>query len=404
MYTKRYLEEKVLSINKSFKILYLGGPRQVGKTTLLKHLSKSLKMNYVTLDDLEIREIAQKDPKLFLENYRKPLFIDEIQYAPQLFSYLKIQVDNDDRAGQYWLTGSQHFALMRNVKESLTGRVGILYLLGFSFAEANKIPKIKDEFLIESIQKNPLHVKPIELFEHIIHGSFPASFKITPEERGTFFNSYIQTYLDRDLKDIFNVTKISTFHTFLRLCAARTGQILNYTNLARDCGISVNACREWINILEASMQIFLLQPYYKNFSKRLIKSPKLYFLDTGLATHLVKWKTPETLMNGAMAGAFFETFVVSEIIKSHLYRGQEPPIYYLRDKQGHEVDIVMEKNGKIYPIEIKMGININKEDIKNIEYYRKKLTAIDKGAVITLGKEKYTFDRNNMVIPVTAIN
>ncbi len=404
MYIPRYLEDIILKTHRTFKVLYLGGPRQVGKTTLLSRLAQRLKMRYVSLDDLSARELARQDPELFLQKFPAPLFIDEVQYAPALFPFVKLRVDGTKRNGQYWLTGSQQFSIMKNLQESLAGRVGILSLLGFSAAEEQKIPKVKMPFL--PMQSRNFY-KPTDLqsvFRRIFRGFFPALASRDPPSIEMFFNSYVQTYLDRDLRDIFNISRLSTFHIFLQLCAARTGQILNYSALASDAGVSVHAAREWIHILETSMQIYLLKPYYRNVSKRIIKSPKLYFLDTGLAAFLTKWKSPESLMSGAMAGAFFETYIIGEIIKSYLYRGEEPPIYYFRDKEHHEVDLLIERNNTIYPIEIKIASRINASAVNNMIYFRKKIPNAGNGAVICLAKNQLPIDRMHDVISVGTIS
>ena len=240
-----------------------------------------------------------------------------------------------------------------------------------------------------------------QLFKIIHRGSFPALAKNQNQDLEFFYNSYLQTYLDRDLRDIFGVQKISEFNVFLQLCAARTGQILNLSELARDAGVSVHAAKEWIQILEGTSQIYLLRPYYKNISKRLIKAPKLYFLDTGLAAFLTKWQSPETLFNGAMAGPIFETFVISEIIKSYLFRGKQPPVYYYRDREGREIDLLIEKEGVLTPIEIKKAINITDDDVRHIRYFQKTIkNSSNIGAVICLDKSLKPFDRNIKIVPV----
>ena len=304
MYKKRYLEDVILGLHRTFKVIYLAGPRQVGKTTLLKHLALKFSLNYVSLDDMDARQLAQEDPALFLQRHLPPLFIDEVQYAPQLFSFIKINVDRTNKTGQYWLTGSQQFSIMKNVKESLAGRVGIVNLLGFSLAENEQLKQNKYPFLPGRplVKATALNIR--DLFNQILRGSYPVLSHKKAPVLSAFYNSYLQTYLDRDLRDIFNVAKISDFHKFLSLCAARTGQILNLSDLARDAGISFHAAKEWLGILEASLQVYLLAPYYRNVSKRLIKAPKLYFLDTGLAAYLAKWKTAETLSHGAMAVSY----------------------------------------------------------------------------------------------------
>lgn len=405
MYYKRHLEEHVTVLNRSFKILYIGGPRQVGKTTMLQHIAKLHHMNYVTLDDLTIRRLATNDPELFLATHASPLLIDEVQYAPELFPYLKMHVDTSEKKGQYWLTGSQQFSIMKNVKESLAGRVGILSLLGFSRAEIAREKRTREIFFFsDQLKINKKRPAPLSVFDLMHRGFFPALWKRDAPPWQTFYNSYLQTYVDRDLREMFSVSKISTFHTFLQLCAARTGQILNYSDLARDCGISVHSAIEWLGILENSMLIYLLHPYATNISKRLIKSQKIYFLDTGFAAYLTKWNTPETLEHGAMAGAFFETFVISEIIKSFLYRGEEPPITFFRDKEGHEVDVLIEKNNVLYPVEIKMKASISEQDFAGIEYFRKKYSRAKKGYVVCLSRKNTPFDRNNTIVSYEEIS
>jgi len=403
MYKHRYLEETILKLNKSFKALYVSGPRQAGKTTLLTHLAKKFGVNCISLDDLTVRRLAQEDPELFLERFERPLLIDEVQYAPQLFPYIKMAIDASDKNGQYWLTGSQQFSIMKNVKESLAGRIGIVNLLGFSLAEDMMMPAAKAPFLPRSKPTPGKAVGINKLFNVILRGSFPLLTHKNPPPLEVFYNSYLQTYIDRDLREIFHISKISLFHRFLQLCAARTGQMLNYSDLARDAGVSVHAAKEWIGILEASFQIYLLQPYYKNLSKRVIKAPKLYFLDTGLAAYLTRWKTAETLASGAMSGAFFETFIISEIIKSYWFRGMNAPIYYFRDKEGHEIDLLIENEGSLHPMEIKLSSNIKDSVMKNLFYFRNKYPASGNGGIICTASRNLPIDKINAIYPFTSI-
>lgn len=404
MYIHRYIEDTIREVSRTFKVLYLSGPRQVGKTTTLLHLSRQRKMNYVTLDDLSIRELAQRDPELFLEQYSPPLIIDEVQYAPQLFPTIKLRVDKIKRQGLYWLTGSQQFSVLKGVQESLAGRVGILSLVGLSSAEIDMFPRQKQAFSPDRRQPPGTSKQRSDIFTRILRGSYPRLWERQPPMREIFFNSYIQTYIDRDLRDLFGVTNISAFHRFLQLCAARTGQVLNYSDLARDTGISVHAAREWLSILESTLQIYLVKPFSKNISKRLIKAPRLYFLDTGLAAYLTKWTTADTLEHGPMAGAFFETYVVSEIIKSYLFRGMEPPIWYFRDKEGHEVDILLESKGRIFPIEIKLSQRISEFDLRGIHYLRRLLPSAHRAAFVNTAKTPIVYDRSTVVLPVSAIS
>jgi len=404
MYIKRYLEDTIRALHLSFKILYLGGPRQVGKTTLLRHCGRSRGMAFVSLDDFRLRELARKDPELFLDRYRSPLIIDEVQYAPELLPVLKRRVDERETRGQYWLTGSQQFSSMKHIQESLAGRIAIVTLLGFSSGEIMHIPKKTHPRFLSGTKMKHSRKSTLNVYDRILRGSFPQMWIPHAPELEQFYNSYIQSYIDRDLRELFGVTKISEFHTFLRLCAARTGTMLNYSDLARDAGISVHAAREWISILEATNHIYLLQPYFPNRSKRLIKSPKLYFLDTGLAAFLTRWQSPETIEAGAMAGAFFETHVVGEILKSYLFRGKSAPLYYARDKQGHEVDLVVEDGTALKLFEIKAKATIRDDDVSGLRYFFKKYQNAIRGAVISLSKEWYPFDREIDVLPVDTIN
>ncbi|MDP3917949.1 MAG: ATP-binding protein, partial [Candidatus Woesebacteria bacterium] len=335
-YISRLSEKNIIKASKTFKIVFLGGPRQVGKTTLLKKLSEKENRTYVTLDNLNQRELAKKEPKLFIDQLKLPAIIDEVQYAPELFSVIKEIVDRSDKNGQFWITGSQQFNLIKNIQESLAGRVAILDLLGLSQKEK---PKLKS------------------IFEEIFEGGFPIFQSKDKPDRNTFFNSYIQTYLDRDLSGIFGVSKLSEFNRFIQVCAARTAQVLNISDMARDSDIPVSTAVEWLSILEATKQIFLLRPYFPNITKRIIKSPKLYFVDTGLASYLTKWESPDNLKAGAMSGALFETYVVVEVIKKFINKNKEPFIFYLRDKEGHEVDLVVEENG-LHLIEIKLSASV----------------------------------------------
>ena len=402
MYTPRYIEQTIIDAHKTFKVLYVGGPRQVGKTTTLLHLAKKFGVSYVTFDDLRVRALAQKDTDLFLDSHPAPLLIDEVQYVPELFPALKLRVDKSKKMGQYWLTGSQQFASLRHVQESLAGRVAILSMLGFSSAELARVPRAPQPFTLHA--RRSLRKKPDDIFGAIFRGSFPALWQKNPPSLELFYNSYIQTYLDRDLRDLFGVTKLSEFHTFIQLCAARTGQLLNYSELARDAGISVHAAREWISILESTGQLFLLQPFSNNFSKRLIKSPKLYFLDTGFAAYLTQWKTKETLEAGAMAGAIFETFVVGEVYKSYLFRGVRPFLFYLRDKQGHEVDLVLQDGQELTFIEIKRASRIDERDVAGLAYFAERHSSKKRSAVISLSRERYPLSRDLEVITVQDIS
>lgn len=406
-YIHRYIEPHIAALSKAFPVVLVTGARQVGKTTLLQYLSARtprLKRQYVSMDEFEIRALAKNDPSLFLEQYPPPLIIDEIQYAPQLLPYIKAMVDKHRRMGEYWLTGSQQFHLMRHVSESLAGRVGITNLFGLSFAEENEQSRAKEPWIPSNISKKAL--KPfnlLEIFKTIIRGSFPRMIQRDAPPLDSFYGSYVQTYIDRDLRDLVKVSSLSSFEKFVRVCAARTANMLNLSDLARDSDISVNTAKEWLSMLEASRQIFLLRPYYKNITKRLIKAPKMYFLDTGLASYLTGWRDPVITAKGAFAGQLFETFVVAEIIKSYAHRGKEPRLFYFRTKEKTEVDILIEKNGTLFPVEIKLAARVQASDLKGMDELKKTNARIGAGAVVAAVKEPYPLRRELIAVPPTMI-
>lgn len=368
MYIKRTSEDVIKNLSKQFKVVLVTGARQVGKSTLLKHCDEN--RNYVSLDDLSERELAINEPKLFLETHKAPLIIDEIQYAPELLSYIKLIVDKSDKKGQYWLTGSQQFHLMKNVSESLAGRVGILDLMGLSLAELSQTPNNEPFFLdleyIEKRRENHKNYSTSDIFKIIYNGSFPAlNNQDEFQDRNAFYSAYIRTYIERDIRDLSSISNEMKFLNFIRVVAARTGQVLKYSELANAVDISEPTAKTWLSVLVSSNIVYLLEPYYRNITKRMTKMPKIYFLDTGLCSYLTGWSSPEVIEKGAMNGAFFETFVVSEILKSYRHNGERPLIYWYRDTQQKEIDLLIERDGKLHPIEIKLTSNPNKSMLKH---------------------------------------
>jgi predicted AAA+ superfamily ATPase len=353
------------------KIIVLYGPRQVGKTTLMQTASTKNR-KYITLDDKEVLLQAKTDPKGFLSLYNLPIFIDEIQYAPDLFSYIKMLVDSSDKRGTVWMSGSQAFDLMQGVTESLAGRVGILDMLGFSIYETDNKGKLQKPFLPKKDRKSVLANKtPKSAFKAIWQGSFPDVVSKNEKGRQRFYDSYIRTYIERDVRKIINISDEVAFIKFLKVSAARTGQKLNLTDIAKDVDISVNTAKKWLSILRTSGLVYLLQPYFKNVTKRLVKTPKLYWTDTGLAAYLAGWTTAESLKTGISSGAFFETFVISEVIKSYCNNGYNPTLYYFRDSNGNEIDLLIEQDSKFYPIEIKKTSTPRAADIKAFNDFAK---------------------------------
>ncbi|MDX1917435.1 MAG: ATP-binding protein [Rickettsiaceae bacterium] len=400
-YLHRSLELCFLEAARSFPVLLITGPRQVGKTTFLKHVNRDNR-TYVTLDDPIIRNLAQEDPKLFMQRFPPPIIIDEIQYAPELLSIIKIYVDENKTSGQFWLTGSQAFHLMKNITESLAGRVAILNMLGFSMSELLGNGQGVRPF-IPGVYGGGNGILLQEIYKIIWRGSYPALTAANKSTRDLFYSSYIQTYLQRDVRDLANVGNERSFLNFLRGTAARSGQLLNLNDLARDANISPPTAKKWLSILEASGIIYLLEPYFTNITKRIVKSPKLYFLDTGLCSYLGAWSTPENLELGAASGSIFETFVVSEIIKSYIHNGLKPPIYYYRDRDIKEIDLLIIENQTIYPIEIKKTMMPDKSSVKNFYLLEKLNLTIGSGAVICLVDKELPITSSVKAIPVNYI-
>ena len=407
LYRPRDLEDRVVEASQQFPVLLLTGPRQVGKTTLLQHLC-GRDRSYVTLDDPTRRELAAADPALFLQRFPPPVLIDEIQYAPELLPYLKMMVDSERAPGAFWLTGSQHFLAMRDVTETLAGRVAIVNLLGFSSREADGRELGLEPFLpvddrLVARARTPGAEGIGEVFRRIWTGAFPALVAGPVHDRELFFSSYLQTYLQRDVYDLSQIGNREAFVRFLRAAAARTGQLLNLSDLARDVDVSVPTAKSWLSILEASFQVFLLRPYHTNLTKRVVKTPKLYFLDTGLASYLTEWSTPETLGAGALAGPMLETFVVTEILKSFWHRMRRPAAYFYRDRDGREVDIVIEHDGRLHGIEVKLAASPKRSWRRGFAPLDRLGLPVGGRAVVCLSPELLPLDEGTWAVPVGLI-
>jgi predicted AAA+ superfamily ATPase len=383
-YKERTLKNIVLETSGNFKVLLITGMRQIGKTTFLKNLAPNNR-KYITLDNPNDLILAKDDPKFFFDLYEPPVLIDEMQYAPELFLHIKILVDNSNERGLVWMTGSQQFHLMKNIVESLAGRVAIIDMLGFSIYERFDKASLQRPFLPSLKPSGILDKKSLmETYKIIWQGSYPDVIEKSHSQWRIFYDSYLRTYLERDTRQLIKLSDELQFVKFLKTIASRTAQELNLTDIARDVDISLNTAKAWTSILETSGIIYLLKPYYKNVGKRFIKRPKLYFLDTGLCSYLTQWNTPENLEAGAMNGAIFETFVVTEILKSYYHNGIHPSIYYYRDSNRIEIDLLIEENGKLYPIEIKKTSSPKRDDIKNFDLVAKKLNNIEYGSLICL--------------------
>lgn len=367
MYIKRSIEEVIKKNTEYYPVILITGPRQVGKTTMLKHLF-SKGYDYITMDDIIQRNLLDEDSILFFKNNSGKLILDEIQYIPNSFSTIKKIVDENEEMGYFLLTGSQSYNLMKCVSESLAGRIAIFKMLGFSMREKLEID-FNDPFIPNQdyINKRKSKIKQYaNIWNEIHRGFMPKLFKHKEMDWGIYYSSYIQTYIERDVRQLTQVADENLFMKFMLSLAARSGELVNYGAIAKDIGVSSETIKRWMSILETSNIIHLLYPYSHNHLKRVIKTPKVYFLDTGLLAYLTKWLTPETLKVGAQNGNFFETFVVSEIVKSFINKGiTNPPLYYYRDKSMREIDLVIEDGHDLYPIEIKMTAKPTKKMADN---------------------------------------
>ena len=404
MYIKRHAEKTVRELSKMFGAVLVAGPRQVGKTTMLAKVTDG--MNYATLDDPILRASAEEQSGTFFKDNPPPVFVDEIQKAPMLFEQIKLILDRERKKGQFFMCGSQQFKMMKGVSESLAGRIGLVNLLGFSQRETHgielDIPFLPtDEFFNE--RKKQLADIPYEAVWNVIHrGAMPELHDNPDFNWQMFYGAYVRTYIERDVRELSEIGDTVKFTKFMVAAAASTGQLLNIASLARDVGVSEPTADRWLSILVASNIVYLLQPYSNNITKRAVKTPKLYFLDTGLAAYLTRWNTPDVLKNGAMAGAFFESFVVSEIVKSYYNRGiLELPLYFYRDKDMNEIDLLIEENGTLYPLEIKKHADPQKKDMDAFALLDK-IPGIRRGSggVICLYDKLITLSGNDRVIPI----
>lgn len=405
-YIKRNLEKVVSQVTKEYPVVLVTGPRQVGKTTMLKKLMEGTDRGYVTLDDLNERALAKSDPELFLQLHKPPVLIDEVQYAPELFSYIKLNADKNHEPGAFWLTGSQVYKLMRGVQESLAGRVAVLSLTSLSQAEMSG--KEMEPFTVEmetlaARKEDRMETDAGGIFERIYKGSMPAIVSGENSNSQIYYSSYLSTYIERDVRDLSDAIDSLKFLRFITAVAARCSQMVNVAEIARDADINQTQAKAWLDILETLGIIFYLHPYSNNLLKRLVKTPKLYFYDTGLVCYLTKWSSAETLERGAMNGAILENYVVSEIRKTYINCGKEPFMYYYRDKDSREIDIVLEHDGVLNPIEIKKTSNPGTEHTKVFGVLDKSSTPRSKGAIICMKPELGAIDRDNYIVPVWMI-
>ncbi|MEW5945979.1 MAG: ATP-binding protein [bacterium] len=391
---KRTLTEKLKKAARQFPIVTVTGPRQSGKTTLVQAAFRNYQ--YVSLETPDQRRFALEEPRDFLEQFDGRVILDEVQRAPELFSYLQTLVDKHrDWTGRFILTGSQNFLLLQSISQSLAGRCAVLHLLPFSLSELNGRKHIAPETLGKSVSRA---LKPPEksLLETLFTGFYPRIHdkRLPPRD---WLAGYCQTYLERDVRSVLNVGDIETFGRFIRLCAGRSGQLLNLSGLASDCGISHTTAARWLSVLEAGFIVILLRPHHKNFGKRLIKSPKLYFLDTGLLCYLLNIRSPDELFHRAERGAVFESFVVSEMYKNFMHRGEQPGLYFWRDAHGHEVDIVIDLGNELIPVEAKSAQTTATDFFDNLTFWRGMSGNETAGAALIYGGEQ-SFKRSGAVV------
>ena len=381
---KRALAKKLKNAAKQYPVVTLTGPRQSGKTTLVKKTFPNY--DYISLEEPDHRAFALEDPRGFLSQFPEKVILDEIQRAPDLFSYIQTIVDAKDISGQFVLTGSQNFLLLQKVSQSLAGRCAVLHLLPFSLSEL----KERKSFAVDSIgRKLPGKHRTLDdkLPPVLFKGFYPRIHDkhLDPND---WLGNYFQTYIERDVRDVVNVGDLETFSRFVRLCAGCNGQLLNLSSLANDCGITHTTSKRWISILEASFILFLLRPHYKNFSKRLIKSPKLYFLDTGLLSYLLRIRSDKDIRIHAHYGSIFESFLISEFLKGYLNSGEEPAIYFWRDSVGNEIDIIVDNGNDLMPVEIKAGQTIASDFFKGIRFWEKLVKDDKLRAALVYGGER----------------
>lgn len=404
MFIKRALESVVAEVSNTYPVLLLTGPRQVGKTTLLEHVADKTR-KYVSLDDPVARRLAIEEPLLFLQRYEPPVIIDEIQYAPELLPYIKLHVDKNKKMGDFWLTGSQMFLMMKGVSESLAGRVGILPMQGFSLSELNEVPNEPYTTDVKRLLNRLSIAKKMNLkdvYNLIYKGSMPA-LHIADQSVERFYASYVDTYVHRDIRDLMQVADEMQFHRFITACAARTSQMVNYSELAKDVGISSPTAKSWLSLLVTSGIVVLIEPYFNNALKRIVKAPNMYFMDTGLCAYLTRWTSSESLEISAMSGAFFETFVVSEVIKSYLNAGKRPPVFYYRDSDQKEIDLIIEDNGKLQPIEIKKSANPKKNAGRHFSVLEKIGKETTEGSIICMSDDMVPITKEKWAVPVWLI-
>lgn len=408
MYIRRHIEPVVSRIARRKPVLVLTGARQVGKSTMLREVYGHI--NYVALNRPLVRESARDNPSLFFEAHRPPIIVDEIQKAAELLDYIQDMVDENKNKGQFYLTGSQSLTLMKNVSDSLAGRAGVIKLMGLSMRELAGL-SYRLPFMPTSQHREAIGDGAQMDYEHIVslihQGSFPELHAAAGDlyDWSDFYSSYLQTYVEKDIRDVLRIQDESAFVKFVKATAALSGTLLNLSALAEICGKDIKTMRSWLSVMVSSGLVYLLEPYHNNLNKRLVKTPKMYFLDTGFICWLIGWNTPTQMTNGAMWGQIFETFVFTEILKSYYNDGfVKPPLYYYRDADKNEIDLLIEDGDTLYPVEIKANSDPHKSMVKAFRLLDNNPSKkVGSGAVICLAKARLPLTEHVWVLPVTMI-
>ena len=406
-YIHRSLERKFLKMNSAFKVIMVTGARQVGKSTMLKHLAQNTGRVYVSMDDTDARELAERDPKLFFQMYKPPILIDEVQKAPVLFEQIKIICDKSDERGQFWLTGSQSKKLLKQAGDSLAGRICVLKMYSLSAKELEGRPDdIPEDYAFSSLMersKNYPENNILNVYTRIWEGGMPDMISMDAEQRREYWNSYIDTYLMRDAVDDNGIQDTEGFRKLLRACAAFSGELVNYNDLGSAAGVTGMTAKEWVKVLQTMGIIFLLEPYFNNELKRMIKTPKLYFCDTGLCAFLSYWTSRDTLMNGAASGHYLENYVVSELLRNVSYGEKKVNINFYRDTNQKEIDLIVEMDGVLHPFEIKRAASPDRRIIKSFSLLQKSKKEIGAGGIICMAEKPFPIDSINSMVPVNLL-
>ena len=406
-YIHRSLDRKFLKMSSAFKVVMVTGARQVGKSTMLKHLAQDTGRVFVSMDDADVRELAEADPKLFFQMYQPPILIDEVQKAPALFEQIKILCDGSDERGRFWLTGSQSKKLMKRAGDTLAGRICILRLFSLSSKELEGRPDdIPEDYTFSSMRQRSRNCPENniqDIYARIWEGGMPDMVSMDAELRREYWNSYIDSYLMRDAVDDNGIQNTEGFRKLLRACAAFAGELVNYNDLGNTAGVSAVTAKEWVRILQSMGIIFLLEPYFNNELKRMVKTPKLYFCDTGLCAFLSAWTSRDTLMNGAASGHYLENYVVSEMLRNSNYAEKKVNLNFYRDTNQKEIDLLMEMDGKLHPFEIKRAASPDRKAIKAFSLLGKCGKELGAGGIICMAAKPFPIDAANSMIPVNLL-